>query len=92
MSNVTKFQTILAFAMFQILTKFYHFSTSKFRDFLRTDTRRDKHTDADKNNTCSQHSWRVGNNAFIMRNNERRVIKIQSPSSGALNVYVTVNL
>jgi len=56
-SNVTNFQTLLAFTMGHIPTKLHQFQTSSFRDFVRTDAQ----TDAAKNNTCLQHSWRAGN-------------------------------
>jgi len=43
--------------MGHIPTKLQQFPKSSFRDFERTD----KHTDATKNNTCSQHSWHASN-------------------------------
>jgi len=55
-SNVTKFQSLLAFPMRHILIKLHQFPTSSFLDFVRTETY--GHTDATKNNTCSQHARR----------------------------------
>jgi len=62
-SNVTNFQTLLAFTMGHIPIKLHRFPTSSFREFLRTDAQMhrqtDSQTDSTKNNTCSQHSWRA---------------------------------
>jgi len=56
-SYVTNFQPLLAFNMGYIPAKLHQFLISSFQDFVRTD----RHTDAAKSNTCSQHSWRAGN-------------------------------
>jgi len=59
-SNVTNFQTLLAFPMGYIPTKLHQFLTSSFWDFLQTDAQ--THRQTAKNNTCSQHTWYTGNN------------------------------
>jgi len=58
MSNMPNIHPVLAFAVGHISTKLHQFLISSFRDFLQTDTQ----TDAAKNNTCPQHSWRAGKN------------------------------
>jgi len=67
-SNVTNFQTPLAFAMGHIPTKLHQFPTRSFQDFVRTDRQTQRCTnrqpDAAKSNTCSQHSWRTGKKEF----------------------------
>jgi len=57
MSNVTNFQTLLAFTMWHIRTNLHQFLISSFRDFVRTDRLTDAQTDAAKNNR-----WRAGTN------------------------------
>jgi len=43
-SNVTNFQSLLAFTMGHIPTKLHQFLTSSYRDFVRTDTAKDRQT------------------------------------------------
>jgi len=42
-SNVTNFQTLLAFTMGHIRTKLHQFLSSSFRDFVQTDGQTDGH-------------------------------------------------
>jgi len=58
-SHVTNFQLLLEFTVWLIPTKLHQFLISSFRDFVRTDARRDREIDTAKNSTCSQHSWRT---------------------------------
>jgi len=51
--------------MGHIPTKLHQFLVSSFRDVLRTDRHTHRQTDAAKNDACSQHSWRIGNNNTI---------------------------
>jgi len=57
-----QFPNISSVPVGHIPTKLHQFLTHRFRDFLQTDAQAHRQTDATKNNTCSQHSWRAGKN------------------------------